>query len=125
MLVGRVVRHEVEDHAQPAPMHFVEQAIELLHRSEDRMNSAIIRYVIAEVRHGRGINWRDPDRIDTQIHQVIDAAANAIQIADSIPVAVLKRPRIDFINYCILPPRQVLHPTYYSLSDVATGTLHA
>ena len=44
-------------------------------------------------------------------HQVVETLENAIQVADAVAVAVLKRSRIDLVDDAALPPRQLLHLT--------------
>src|SRR5258707_13929654 len=90
-------------------MNLREQAIEVLHRSENWINPAIVRNVVSEIRHGRRVDRRKPDRVDAQLHQVIKALQNSVQITNAVAITILKRTRVDFINNAILPPSQLLH----------------
>src|SRR5262245_52811584 len=67
----------------------------------------MVRDVVAEVRHRRRIDGRDPDRVHTQPDQVVEAGANALEIADAVAVRVQERARIDLINDPALPPFEV------------------
>ena len=60
----------------------------------------IVGDVIAEVGHRRGVDRRDPDGIDAEPTQVVDAIENALQVTNAIAASILKRARIDVI----LPP---------------------
>ena len=72
MLVGSVVRHVVEDDLEALAMRLVEQAVEILHRAEHRVDAAMIGNVVAEIRHGRGIDRRNPDRVDPERDEMIE-----------------------------------------------------
>src|SRR5690242_6794313 len=79
-------------------------AVEVGHRAEQRIDPAIIRNVVAEILHRRGIERRNPDRIDAELAQIGDAADDPVQVADAIAVGILERARIDLIDRGGLPP---------------------
>ena len=108
MLVGGVVRHEVEDQLEAARVRVGEQRVEIGQRAEQRIDVAIIGDVVAEIGHRRGIDRRDPDRVDAEPDQMVEAAANAAQVADAVAVAVLERARIDLIDDARLPPHVIV-----------------
>jgi hypothetical protein len=56
MLVGAVVRDKVEDQLEPAIMRSGNQPVEVFEGSEDRVNGAVVGYVVAEIRHRRWID---------------------------------------------------------------------
>ena len=102
MLVGCVIQDEVHDDADAAAVGFCRETIEVLERSETRIDGAVIHDIIAEVMHGRGIERRQPDGIDVQrvgrAFQVIQPADDAREVADPVPVGILKRPGVDLID---------------------------
>jgi len=49
VLVGGVVRHQVDDHAQARGMGLQQQAVEVLERAEQRIDGAVIRDIVAGV----------------------------------------------------------------------------
>jgi len=49
VLVGGVVRHQVDDHAQARVMGLQQQAVEILERAEQRIDGAVIRDIVAGV----------------------------------------------------------------------------
>ena len=102
--VGSVVRHIIEDDLEALAMRLVEEAIEILHRAEHRIDAAMIANVVAEIRHGRGIDRRYPDRIDPERDEMIEPSAHAFEIADAVPIRVLEGPRIDLIDDGAAPP---------------------
>jgi hypothetical protein len=105
MLVRRVVRDEIEDHLDPARMRLRNQPLEIRQRAEDRIDVGIVGDVVAEILHRRTEYRRNPDRIDTEIHQVRHPLRDPVEVADPVAIAVLKRPRIDLIDDCGFPPR--------------------
>lgn len=52
VLVGTVIRHEVEDDFEITIVRFMHQYIEISKCSEQRVHAAIIGNVIAEISHG-------------------------------------------------------------------------
>src|SRR5579872_6388777 len=79
-------------------------AVEVGHRAEQWIDPAVVRNVVAEILHRRGIERRDPDRIDAELAQIGDAADDPVQVADAIAVGILERARIDLIDRGGLPP---------------------
>ncbi len=49
MCVARVVRNEIEEHAQVAPLRFDDQPLHVGERSEVRMNVVVVGDVVAPV----------------------------------------------------------------------------
>src|SRR6476469_2181526 len=109
MLIGRVVRNEVDNDLKAARMCLFDESIEICKRPEDRIDAAIIGDVVAEVRHRRRIDRGDPERVDLQPLQIVEAAANPFEIADAVAVTVLERARIDLIDDAALPPNGFGH----------------
>src|SRR5688572_17720498 len=107
MLVRGVIRHEIEDELHAAGVHFREQAIEIFERAERRRDVAVVGDVVAEILHRRGVDRRDPHRVDAEPREVIEALANAVEIAFAVAVAVLERKRIDLIDDAALPPQRI------------------
>src|SRR5262249_51262765 len=110
MLAGAMVRHEIEDDAYAALVQRARQRVEIAKRPEARIDIDIVGDVIAEVGHRRGGDRRQPDRIDAEPAQIIDALEDSAEIADAIAVAVLEGARIDLINDGRLPPGLIVQP---------------
>ena len=66
VLVGGVVRDEVEDHPQAARVRGRDQRVEVGERAEQRVDVAVVGDVVAEVGHRRGVDRREPDGVDAQ-----------------------------------------------------------
>ena len=109
MLVRTVVGHEIQNDPKAPRMRLGDQPVEIRKTAKDRGYIAIICNVISKIRHGRRINWRNPNRVDAKTHNMVKALNNSWEIANSIAVGILKRPRINLIDDATLPPRQFLH----------------
>ena len=79
-------------------------AVEVGERAEDRIDVAVVGDVVAEVGHGRGVEGRDPDGVDAEGGEVVEAGEDAGEVADAVAVRVLKGARIDLIDDAVLPP---------------------
>jgi hypothetical protein len=104
MPVRGVVRHEIENDLQAARMRRRDQRVEIGERAEHRIDIGIVRDIVAEVRHRRGIDRRDPDGVSAELDQMIEPRRDALQVTDAVTVGVLKRARIDLIDDSALPP---------------------
>ena len=81
-----------------------QQAIERGEITEDRRDIAVIGNVVTEIGHRRRKDRGEPDRIDAQRSDMIEAPFDPGEIADTVAVAVLKGARIDLIDGAALPP---------------------
>jgi hypothetical protein len=109
MLIGRMIGDEIEDQPKISAVCFLEKAIEILHRSENWIDAAIVSDVISEIGHGRSIDRRYPYSVDPESDQIIEPLDDAVQVPDAITVAILKRSRIDLVYHCGLPPSRIVH----------------
>jgi hypothetical protein len=90
MLGGSVIGNEIQNESEPSPMRLGNQSVEIREAPEDPRHIAIICDVISKIRHGRRINRRNPDSVDAKGYNMIQAPNNPREIADSIPIAILK-----------------------------------
>ena len=84
MLVRAVVRHVVEQQPDAALMAGGNQAVHGGEVTEDGMDVAVVRYVVAEVGHRRGKGGRKPDRIDAKrpvaaVVQIVEPVDNPLR----------------------------------------------
>src|SRR5262249_16023305 len=115
--------HEVEDDANAALMQCRHQPVEVGKRAEERIDVEIVGDVVAEIGHRRGIDRRDPDGVDPEPVEIIDAIEGAVQVADAVTIAVLKGARIDLIDDGLPPPWLLYHRWASSRAAAASGTL--
>ena len=123
MLVGGVVRHQIEDDLEPALMRGVYQRVEIRHRAEQRIDAGIVGDVVAEIGHRRGKDRRQPDRVDAERLQIGQPLDDPGDIADAVGIGVLKRARIYLIENAVPPPGFValIHLRDHSLKSRVPG----
>ncbi len=64
MLVRCVIRHKIHDYANAALPRFTDQSIKIRESAVERIDSRVIRNVIAEIHQGRRVHRANPDGID-------------------------------------------------------------
>ncbi len=105
MLVGRMIGNEIEQQLEPAGVDRRKQPVEAGEITKDWIDAAIVSDVVSEIRHGRGINRRQPDRIDAKVGEIIQPRLDSGKVAHAIRIAILKRSGVDLIDHPALPPR--------------------
>jgi len=123
MAVGAVVGHEIENELEAAPVRLFGQAVHVRERAEEGIDIGVVGDVIAEIGHRRGIDRRDPDRIDTEPDEMIEPRQDAGQIADAVAIRVLKGARIDLIEDPALPPDRRAHGVLTELHNSGRSSL--
>ena len=85
-------------------MRLFDEAVKGLQGAEEGIDGAVVLHIVAKIFHGGLEERRDPDGIGAKRLDVLQAALDPAEIPDAIPVAVLKRPGINLINYPGFPP---------------------
>jgi len=88
MLVRGVVHDQVGDDPHPAPVHLIDDQPELLYRPIVGMDAVEAGDVITVVPQGRRIDGRDPDAVDPQPFQVIQALQDTGEVSPAVAVAI-------------------------------------
>ena len=107
MLVRSVRIDLVDQYLEAEFMGPGDDCVEVFQRAEDRVDIAIIRYVVAEILHRRFEERRDPDRIRAKFGDVRQALRDTRQVADAIAIRIHEAARIDLVDHRTLPPRQL------------------
>ena len=107
MFVRGVVDHQVHHDLDSPVVGGGEQFVKVSHGAEFHHDVLIIGNVVAVVIVGRPVNGAHPDHIDAQLLQIIQLADDALQIADTVTVAVAERAGIHLVNDTFLPPSLV------------------
>ena len=111
VLVGGVVGDPVQEHAEVARVRLGEQRVEGREVAEERIDVAVVGHVVAEVGHRRAVDRRQPDRVDAEPLQVLEARAEAVEVADAVARRVGERARVDLVDDGLLPPHAVAKAT--------------
>ena len=63
-----------------------DQPVEVGEGAEDRVDVAVVGHVVAEVGHRRAEERREPDGVDAEPRQVVEARRDAVEVADAVAV---------------------------------------
>ena len=99
---------ELGDDAQAAPLGFLDEAPEILHRPEIGIDVAIVGDVVAVIAAGRGVERQQPQRGDAEVLQVAELLRQSGEIADAVIVAVGKGLDVELIDDGILVPKLIV-----------------
>src|SRR6266566_9755095 len=98
MLIGGMIGHIVHDELAVTLVRLLKQGVQVRQGSKERMDIGVIANIIAEIGHGRGVDGRKPDGINTEPLQVVQLAADTRQIPYPIAIAIEKTARVNLIN---------------------------
>ncbi len=104
MAVRAVVRHNVDDELDPGAVQCVNHPIELLKRSDPRVDVAVVVNVVPAVRERGRVERTQPDGVDTQGDEVIDPGDDPFQVTHPVAVAIGKAARVDLVDSGLTPP---------------------
>jgi len=86
-----------------------QQPVEIGERAEQRVHVAMVGDVVAEVGHRRFEERRDPDRVDAEGGDIVQAFDDAGQVAHAIAVGIQETARVDLIDDGTAPPWRLRH----------------
>ena len=89
---------QIQQYTDPPRMSLVKQSAQIPVRTVTRRDLFIVPDIIASIPEWRIKAGIDPQRIASQIPDIIQPVDNALQIADPVSVRILKRLGIDFIK---------------------------
>jgi hypothetical protein len=107
VLVGGVVGDEVDQQLHAAVVARAEQAVEVVERPEQGIDVAVVGDVVAEVGHRGPEEGREPECVDAEPRQVVEAFLDARQVTHTARPGRREGSRIDLVEDCCLPPGNV------------------
>ena len=113
MVGGCVVEDHVEHEADAAVSGLADQSVRVVHCAEHGIDAVIISYVVAVIIHRREEEWGDPQIVDPEILQIIKAAYDSAEIADTVAVRIAERFNINLINGAVSEIRHIGPPLEY------------
>ena len=119
VLVGDVVRDDVDDRADPERARLGDQLLGLLERPERRVDRAVVGDVVAAVGERRRVPRLEPERVDAEVAQVGQPLADAGEVADPVAVRVGEAPDVDLVDDGVAPPRARRAPVAGGVAVVA------
>ena len=105
--VGRVVHHQVGDHADAAAVGRVEQRDEIVDGAEFRQDLVEVPDVVATVAQRRVVERRQPETVDAKPFQIVELLDQTAQVARTIGAAVVERPHQHLVEHRALEPGAV------------------
>ena len=120
MLAARVVGDEVEHDLDPARIRIGDERVEVVQRSVVGMDAVEVGDVVPPVRVRRGVDRRQPDRVDAQPLEVVELRPNALQVAVPVTVRVGEGPDVDLVHDRVAPPHAARQATDNGLRPTNT-----
>ncbi len=105
MLVGGVVRDEIEQDADSAPPCLGDELVQIRESSEVRVDAGVVRDVVSPVDVRRGVDRVQPDPVDAEPLEVLELSGDPAEIPDPVAVRVGERPGVDLVEDALSPPR--------------------
>ena len=81
-----MIQHQVHDDPDILFFCFCDQLLHIIQGAEHGVDILIIRNIIPVVILRRPVDRREPDRIDSQIRQIVQTADNPPDITDAVTV---------------------------------------
>ena len=104
VLAAGVVRDDVHEDPDAAVMGLRDQFVDVGQRAEPRVDGAVVGDVVAAVVERRGVEGRDPDRVDAQVGQVVQARDQPGDVAHPVAIAVGEGAWVDLVDDGVTPP---------------------
>ena len=99
-----MVEHHVEEDADVVRFGGGEEAIEVGEGAVLGVDGGVVGDVVAEVDLRGRIHGGDPDGVDAEGLEVVEARGDAVEVADAVAVGVLEAARVDLVDDGVLPP---------------------
>ena len=80
------------------------QRVEVVERAEERVDIAVVGDVVAGIFLRRAVERAQPDGIDSERDEVIEAARDAGEVPDAVAGCIRERARIDLVDDGRAPP---------------------
>lgn len=104
VLVARVVDDEVHDEPHPAGVQACDERVEVGQRAEDRVDVAVVGDVVAVVVLRGAVDGAEPDDVDSQGVEVVQALGDPGDVPDAVAIGVLEGPGVDLVDDGVAPP---------------------
>ena len=104
MPVGGVIDDQIDDHADAALVRLVHELDEVAARAVARIDAVEVGDVVAVVAIRRGLERREPDDVDAERVQIVEALHQPLEIAAAVAVAVHERLEVEAVDDRVLVP---------------------
>jgi hypothetical protein len=97
VLIGQVVRDDVEQDPQAEVVRLDDHRLGIRERAEYGLDRAEVRHVVVGVLHRRRVPRVDPDRVNAEVGEVRQSAAEASDVTNAVTVAVREAADVDLV----------------------------
>ena len=104
VLVRGVVDHQVKDDLEALLVRLGQKRVKVVHGAQRGLDGAVVGNVVAVVHLRRSKDGVQPNDVDAQVGQVVQLAADAIEVAHAVAVGVAEALGIDLVDNGGLPP---------------------
>ena len=104
VLVAGVVDHQVHHQLEAALVHTPDHGVEVGHGAHLAHDGPIVADVVTVVVVGGLIDRVEPNDVDAEALDVVEAGGNAAQITDAVAIRVLEAARVDLVDHHLFPP---------------------
>ena len=104
MLRRCVIGHDVKDDLHVELVCPLDHGIDISKGAVLWVDVAVERHVVAMIMSGRRVERRDPDDVDPEPLQIIEAPGDACDITDAITIAVGEGPDINLVTNSSVEP---------------------
>ncbi len=111
VLVARVVHDEVDDDAHPARVRLADELGEVRRRAVLRRDRGVVGHVVAAVAQWRRVEGRQPQRVDAEPLEVVEAVDQPAQVARPAAVGVGERADDHLVEHRRAVPVRVVGQT--------------
>lgn len=111
-----MVHHEVGDHPDLALVRLLHERGEVVGGPVVGMHGVVVGDVVTAVAQRRRVERQEPDAVDAEPLEVVEALGEADEVADAVAVAVGEAADVDLVEHRPLEPERVrLEPAGCSL----------
>src|SRR4029434_10422456 len=98
-------------------MRLLDKHLKIVQGAIVRVHIPVVRNIVAIITEGRGIKRQKPEGRHAEITQIGQLLNKSLEITDTIAIAVIKGPHVEFINDGVLVPEGLwLHLRKLSVS---------
>jgi hypothetical protein len=103
-----VVEHQLGDHAHPALMGGVEEALEVLARAVVFVDVGVVGDVVPAVLERRRVERQQPQRRDPEVAEVIEALDHPVDVANAVIGRILERANVQLVDDRVFEPQRIV-----------------
>jgi hypothetical protein len=104
-----VVDDEVHEDADATAVRLAHELDEVAARAEPRVDAEVVGDVVAVVTPRRRLKRREPDRVDAERIELVEPAAQPLEVATPVPIRVEVRLDVEAVDDRVLVPEVADH----------------